>query len=129
MLSERAPGGNRGWEGLGRGTPFESELSRTDKVGFCVAILGTSSPLGTTQNKERERRARRAVSLPDGYLLVAEGSAMRGFSASSFLKRVSVPTTLPFKVPGIKVSCSTLPDLPSAMVTRLVSSVRPMARS
>src|SRR6266851_4863561 len=51
------------------------------------------------------------------------------FAASSFLKSASVPTTLPLRVPGIKLSFSGTPDLASAMVTRLGSRVRPMARS
>jgi hypothetical protein len=44
-------------------------------------------------------------------------------------KSFSVPTTWPCKVPGMSESRSTSPDLASAMVTRLTSSVRPRARS
>src|SRR5712671_322786 len=43
--------------------------------------------------------------------------------------RSSVPTTLPWSVPGISVSLSTSPCLASAMDTRLTSRVRPTARS
>ena len=44
-------------------------------------------------------------------------------------KILSTPTTWPWSVPGINVSRSISPDLASAMLTWLTSSVRPTARS
>jgi hypothetical protein len=44
-------------------------------------------------------------------------------------KSLSVPTTWPCSVPGMRVSRWISPEMASAMVTRLASRVRPRARS
>src|SRR4030081_2936428 len=70
-----------------------------------------------------------------GHPTAALATQLNYFSpgAAGFVKILSVPTTWPWRVPGISVSgsSSVRPDLVPvlAMVTRFTSRVRPTARS